>query len=155
MKSTQTTGALRANSKALALTHIIVAGIKSAMPSLTPILSRKKISFQQSMFLRHVAAREDANELLTMTRAAQWYGHSTAAATGQTDRLEKLGLVQRANQIGDRRKSLVRITFEGRATIAALDEAVLRFLSDTFGESLERVIVPSTLLRLFERAEMA
>jgi len=45
-----------------------------------------------------------------MTDIAKKMGHSTAAATGLVDRLEKLGFVERMHSAEDRRKVFVRIT---------------------------------------------
>lgn len=53
------------------------------------------------------------SESLTMSEIATKMGHSTAAATGLVDRLEKLDFVERFNDPSDRRKVKVRITEEG------------------------------------------
>lgn len=53
-----------------------------------------------------------------MSEIAARMGHSTAAATGLVDRLEKLGLARRAHAREDRRKIFVRPTAAGAALVA-------------------------------------
>jgi DNA-binding MarR family transcriptional regulator len=48
-----------------------------------------------------------------MTDIAKKMSHSTAAATGLVDRIEKLGYVERVHAAEDRRKIMVRITSKG------------------------------------------
>ena len=55
-----------------------------------------------------------------MTEIASKMGHTTAAATGLVDRLEKLGLVLRVHAQEDRRKVFVRPTPEGCALVASV-----------------------------------
>jgi DNA-binding MarR family transcriptional regulator len=55
-----------------------------------------------------------------MTDIARKMGHSTAAATGLVDRLEKLGYMERTHAIDDRRKVLVRITSQGLQLVSRL-----------------------------------
>jgi len=45
-----------------------------------------------------------------MTDIAKKMGHSTAAATGLVDRMEKLDFMERVHAKEDRRKIMVRIT---------------------------------------------
>lgn len=52
-----------------------------------------------------------------MTEIANKMGHTTAAATGLVDRLEKLGHVRRLHAQEDRRKILVQITESGSALV--------------------------------------
>ena len=52
-----------------------------------------------------------------MTEIANKMGHTTAAATGLVDRLEKLGHVRRLHAQEDRRKILVQITTTGLALV--------------------------------------
>lgn len=47
-------------------------------------------------------------------------GHSTAAATGLVDRLEKLFLVERIHAAEDRRKIMVSITAKGVEFVAKM-----------------------------------
>ena len=55
-----------------------------------------------------------------MTEIASKMGHTTAAATGLVDRLEKLGLATRVHAQEDRRKVFVRPTAEGCALVASV-----------------------------------
>ena len=55
-----------------------------------------------------------------MSGIAAKMGHTTAAATGLVDRLEKLGYVQRAHAVDDRRKVMVRITKKGSNLVALI-----------------------------------
>ena len=52
-----------------------------------------------------------------MTEIAHRMGHTTAAATGLVDRLEKLGHAKRTHALDDRRKILVHITETGSALV--------------------------------------
>jgi DNA-binding MarR family transcriptional regulator len=51
-------------------------------------------------------------------------GHSTAAATGLVDRLEKLGYVQRLHAQDDRRKVMVQLTKRGHEIMSKYDDAI-------------------------------
>lgn len=55
-----------------------------------------------------------------MSQIAQRMGHTTAAATGLVDRLEKLGLAQRVHDREDRRKVYVEPTPDGGALVASI-----------------------------------
>src|SRR5688500_7413418 len=74
--------------------------------NLSKDLSRGNISFAQFYLMSYLGTSRD----LTMTDIARKMGHSTAAATGLVDRLEKLGYVERMHAADDRRKVLVKIT---------------------------------------------
>lgn len=52
-----------------------------------------------------------------MTDVSKKMGHSTAAATGLVDRLEKLGYVIRVRKDGDRRKVYVELTQKGHELV--------------------------------------
>jgi len=77
--------------------------------SLSLELNRGNVSFPQYFLLGFLAQKGE----LTMTEIAKKMGHSTAAATGLVDRLEKLGHVKRGHARDDRRKILVQITQSG------------------------------------------
>jgi len=79
-------------------------------------LNRGNLSFPQ-FFLLTCLSNED---YLTMSAIAKKMGHSTAAATGLVDRLEKLGFVERVHAAEDRRKIMVRITAEGSQIVAVM-----------------------------------
>jgi DNA-binding MarR family transcriptional regulator len=71
-------------------------------------------------------------------------GHSTAAATGLVDRIEKLGYVERAHASEDRRKIMVRITSKGvqivshmRKEIATDLAGILSSMDEEAAETME------------------
>jgi DNA-binding MarR family transcriptional regulator len=77
--------------------------------NLSSELNRGQLSYPQFFLLTYLT-NED---YLTMTDIAKKMGHSTAAATGLVDRIEKLGYVERTHGAEDRRKIMVRITSKG------------------------------------------
>ena len=82
---------------------------RSFLLDLSKELNKGNISYAQ-FFLLGYLANED---YLTMTDISKKMGHSTAAATGLVDRLEKLGYVQRLHAADYRRKVMVQITRKG------------------------------------------
>jgi DNA-binding MarR family transcriptional regulator len=64
-----------------------------------------------------------------MSGIAGKMGHSTAAATGLVDRLEKLGYVERAHASDDRRKVMVQITPKGSALVAGIRRDIIRSMT--------------------------
>ena len=60
-----------------------------------------------------------------MSGIASKMGHTTAAATGLVDRLEKLEYVQRSHALDDRRKVMVRITKKGSGLVAEIRRDML------------------------------
>ena len=88
-------------------------------------LARGNVSFSQYCLLSFL--REQTQ--LTMTEIAQRMGHTTAAATGLVDRLEKLGHVRRNHGKDDRRKVIVQATASGAALVAEVrDDMVSNLL---------------------------
>ncbi len=79
-------------------------------------LARGNVSFPQYLLLGFLVQQEQ----LTMTEIAARMGHTTAAATGLVDRLEKLRLVSRVHAQEDRRKVFVRPTPEGCALVSSV-----------------------------------
>ncbi len=63
-----------------------------------------------------------------MTDISKKMGHSTAAATGLVDRLEKLGYVQRLHASDDRRKVMVQITRKGIDLVDKMREDIVENL---------------------------
>lgn len=59
-----------------------------------------------------------------MSDIAKKMGHSTAAATGLVDRLEKLNYVERVHAAEDRRKIMVRITPQGVELVAKMRKEI-------------------------------
>lgn len=88
--------------------------------NLSKDLSRGNISFAQFYLMGYLSNSGE----LTMTDIARKMGHSTAAATGLVDRLEKLGYVVRMHAEDDRRKVLVKITEQGTDLVAKLRGAL-------------------------------
>jgi DNA-binding MarR family transcriptional regulator len=82
---------------------------RSCILNLSGELSKGNISYPQFFLLAYLSSEE----YLTMTDIAKKMGHSTAAATGLVDRLEKLSYVERIHAAEDRRKIMVRITQKG------------------------------------------
>jgi len=69
-----------------------------------------------------------------MSDIAKKMGHSTAAATGLVDRLEKLSYVERVHAAEDRRKIMVRITQKGTELVARMRREIATNLSDVMSE---------------------
>jgi DNA-binding MarR family transcriptional regulator len=65
-----------------------------------------------------------------MTDISKKMGHSTAAATGLVDRLEKLGYVQRLHAADDRRKVMVQITRKGIEMVTRLRNSIADSISE-------------------------
>ncbi|HEV7867352.1 MAG TPA: MarR family transcriptional regulator [Chthoniobacteraceae bacterium] len=76
-------------------------------------LARGNVSFPQYCLLGFLAQQPH----LTMSEIAQRMGHTTAAATGLVDRLEKSGHVRRTHAKDDRRKILVHVTPSGASLV--------------------------------------
>jgi DNA-binding MarR family transcriptional regulator len=70
-----------------------------------------------------------------MTDIARKMGHSTAAATGLVDRMEKLGYVERSHAVDDRRKVMVRITGKGVELVARLRSALQTRVAEAMEET--------------------
>jgi len=125
--------------EAAQLADFIMFAQRSFMLDLSKELNKGDISYAQ-FFLLGYLANEDS---LTMSDIARKMGHSTAAATGLVDRLEKLGYVQRRHAADDRRKVLVKITGKGEQLVTHLrggiEAGVSRLLSDR-GTSASEVI---------------
>jgi DNA-binding MarR family transcriptional regulator len=98
------------------LTDIIMELQRRFLLNLSEELSHGSVSFPQFFLLTYL----DKQEVITMSGIAAKMGHTTAAATGLVDRLEKLGYVQRSHAMDDRRKVMVRITKKGSNLVARL-----------------------------------
>lgn len=115
---------LRADAKRLA--DIVTSLQRTFVLNLSKELSRGNVSFPQYCLLGFLSHKPH----LTMTEIAQKMGHTTAAATGLVDRLEKLGHVQRVHARDDRRKILVEITESGSALVSQVrDDMVTSLLT--------------------------
>lgn len=82
---------------------------RSCILNLSSELNKGNVSFPQFFLLTYLSSED----YLTMSDIAKKMGHSTAAATGLVDRLEKLSYVERAHAAEDRRKIMVSITSKG------------------------------------------
>ena len=102
------------------LADFIMFAQRSFLLDLSSELNKGSISYAQ-FFLLGYLANED---FLTMTDISKKMGHSTAAATGLVDRLEKLGYVQRLHAADDRRKVMVQITRKGIEMVSRLRNAI-------------------------------
>ncbi len=106
------------------LADFIMFTQRSFLLNLSKELNRGSVSFAQ-FFLLGYLAKED---YLTMTDISKKMGHSTAAATGLVDRLEKLGYVQRLHASDDRRKVMVQITRKGIDLVDKMREDIVENL---------------------------
>ncbi len=102
------------------LADFIMFAQRSFLLDLSKELNKGNISYAQ-FFLLGYLANED---YLTMTDISKKMGHSTAAATGLVDRLEKLGYVQRLHAADDRRKVMVQITRKGIEMVSRLRNTI-------------------------------
>lgn len=108
------------------LADFMMMAQRSCLLDLSSDLNEGKVSYAQFFLLGYL----DEQESLTMTDIARKMGHSTAAATGLVDRLQKLKYVERVHAEDDRRKILVRITSKGSQLVQSLRAGLVRGLSD-------------------------
>ena len=113
---------------------------RSCILNLSTELNKGNISFPQFFLLTYLSSEE----YLTMSDIAKKMGHSTAAATGLVDRLEKLAYVERVHAAEDRRKIMVRITAKGvelvskmRSEIASDLAGILAGMDEDQAEAVE------------------
>jgi DNA-binding MarR family transcriptional regulator len=99
---------------------------RSFLLNLSRELNKGNVSFAQFFLLGYLANES----FLTMTDISRKMGHSTAAATGLVDRLEKLGYVQRLHASEDRRKVMVQITEKGVELVGRIREDIVGNLVD-------------------------
>lgn len=108
------------------LADFIMFAQRSFLLDLSKELNEGNVSYAQ-FFLLGYLANED---YLTMTDISKKMGHSTAAATGLVDRLEKLGYVQRLHAADDRRKVMVQITRKGIEMVSRLRNSIADSISE-------------------------
>lgn len=106
---------------------------RSCILNLSGRLSSGNVSFPQFFLLAYLSSEE----YLTMSDIAKKMGHSTAAATGLVDRLEKLGYVERVHAAEDRRKIMVRITSKGVDLVSELRKEIATDLAGIMAEADE------------------
>ncbi|HEY8991530.1 MAG TPA: MarR family transcriptional regulator [Luteolibacter sp.] len=93
---------------------------RSCILNLSTQLNKGNVSFPQFFLLTYLSSEE----YLTMSDIAKKMGHSTAAATGLVDRLEKLSYVERVHAAEDRRKIMVRITQKGVELVSKMRKEI-------------------------------
>ena len=98
---------------------------RSCILNLSTELNKGNISFPQFFLLTYLSSEE----YLTMSDIAKKMGHSTAAATGLVDRLEKLAYVERLHAAEDRRKIMVRITAKGVELVSKMRSEIANDLA--------------------------
>ena len=103
---------------------------RSLLLDLSKDLNEGNVSYAQ-FFLMGYLTSED---YLSMTDIAKKMGHSTAAATGLVDRLEKLGYVERVHAADDRRKVMVRITDKGAELVTRMREGIAKSLANVMAD---------------------
>ncbi|HEY2341620.1 MAG TPA: MarR family transcriptional regulator [Chthoniobacteraceae bacterium] len=128
MSLAQTQTSLRADAERLA--DIFTTLQRCFILTLSKELARGKVSFPQYCLLGFLSQHKS----LTMTDIAHKMGHTTAAATGLVDRLEKLGHVRRGHARDDRRKILVQITASGTALVGEVREDMVSTLLEMMAQ---------------------
>lgn len=113
------------------LADFILFSQREFLLNLSRELNRDNISFAQFFLLSYLSTSPE----LTMTDIARKMGHSTAAATGLVDRLEKLGYMERTHAIDDRRKVLVRITSRGLELVSRLRDELQNQVAAAMSET--------------------
>lgn len=103
------------------LADIIMVMQRRFMTSLMGELSRGQLSFPQFFLLGHLCSQGE----LGMSRIAELMGHSTPAATGLVQRLEKLGYVRRTHGKEDRRKVSASATFKGKRLVEGIRQEMI------------------------------
>ncbi len=103
---------------------------RSFLLDLSKELNRGNVSYAQFFLLGYLASEQ----YLTMTDISRKMGHSTAAATGLVDRLEKLGYVQRLHGSDDRRKVMVQITKKGIELVQQLRDNIAGNVADVMAD---------------------
>ena len=113
------------------LADFILFSQREFLLNLSRELNRDNISFAQFFLLNYLSSSKE----LTMTDIARKMGHSTAAATGLVDRLEKLGYMERTHALDDRRKVMVRVTPKGLDLVSRLRDELQSQIADAMTET--------------------
>ncbi len=113
------------------LADFVLMTQRSCILNLSPELSKESVSFPQFFLLAYLSSED----YLTMSDIAKKMGHSTAAATGLVDRLEKLAYVERLHAAEDRRKIMVRITAKGSDLVAKMRSEIAAELANMLARS--------------------
>ncbi|MEI6345229.1 MAG: MarR family transcriptional regulator [Verrucomicrobiota bacterium] len=115
------------------LAGMIMVMQRRFMPGLMGELSRGKVSFAQFFLLGHLCSQGP----MGMSRIAELMDHSTPAATGLVQRLEKLGHISRSHETNDRRKVTVSATPKGARLVDSIRAEMVKNL-----ENLMRLLEP-------------
>lgn len=126
--ATESQAALQDHAK---LADFILFSQREFLLNLSRELNRDNISFAQFFLLSHLASAKE----LTMTEIARKMSHSTAAATGLVDRLEKLGYMERTHAVDDRRKVMVRVTSKGLNLVSRLRDVLKNQIAAAMNEA--------------------
>ncbi len=136
---------------AVRLADFVLFAQRGCILNLSKELNRGNLSYSQFFLLTYLSSEE----YLTMSDIAAKMAHSTAAATGLVDRIEKLGYVERAHASEDRRKIMVRITAKGtefvshmRKEIATDLAGILSAMDEEASETMEHTkrTIPSRMV---------
>jgi DNA-binding MarR family transcriptional regulator len=100
------------------------------MASLMGELARGKVSFPQFFLLGHLCSQGPSG----MSRIAELMGHSTPAATGLVQRLEKLGYARRSHDRNDRRKVSVSATSKGSRLVEGIRQEIISNLEKVMSQ---------------------
>jgi DNA-binding MarR family transcriptional regulator len=117
-------------SSAERLADIFIVLQRSFVLNLSKELVRGRLSFPQFLLLSFLAQDK---EPMAMSQTAHLMKHTTAAATGLVDRLEKLGLIIRKQGPKDRRKVMVHITEKGQALVQEIRQDMIQNLLRLMG----------------------
>jgi DNA-binding MarR family transcriptional regulator len=129
MKTTHTAGASE-KTDAHRLADFVLFTQRSCILNLSTELNKGNVSFPQFFLLTYLSSEE----YLTMSDIAKKMGHSTAAATGLVDRLEKMAYVERSHASEDRRKIMVRITAKGVELVAKMRTEIANDLANIMAD---------------------
>ncbi len=136
----QTVGEAAPANEAEAVADFIMFTQRSFLLDLSKSLNEGNVSYAQFFLLGYLANEQ----YLSMTDIAKKMAHSTAAATGLVDRLEKLGYVERVHAAHDRRKVMVQITEKGRELVGSLRGGIADSVADLMdnmdGSEREKIV---------------
>lgn len=128
------------------LADIFIVLQRTFVLNLSQELVRGNVSFPQFLLLGFLSHE---NRPLTMTEVATRMRHTTAAATGLVDRLEKLSLIAREGGKEDRRKVFVNITPKGVELVGQIRQDMVKNLLRLMGYLDETE--QATWLRIYEK----
>ena len=118
--STSSASSASVHADADRLADFVLFTQRSCILNLSSELNKGNVSFPQFFLLTYLSSED----YLTMSDIAKKMGHSTAAATGLVDRLEKLSYVERVHASEDRRKIMVRITSKGVELVSKMRKEI-------------------------------